>query len=606
MRIATLCLAAIAGPALFAQSPSQLKLPNAIGHIANAGGAAPATTASDMITRYASRREAAIAALKAGNDAAAVSRGPERALGLFMLAARRDPGFATALYDLGVMCTREERWEDAINFYQEAAMLDKSAEMARLTQAEISRVQLIASLERTPEGRRTREFDIKFLSLAAKQGNPASSLEEAAQLAKTDANRWEVQALIGSLQATVGKFDDSARALDAAGKLAPPERRKALVTASELARREATFESLLRAANENWEKQQYDAAARAYANAWETSPARDRVGMQAATAFLMVDEVPLAVQTLAKLQQTGGPETNAKAGLMLKELGAVSEEAKQLAQVNSGSARPEAVPDIGERVQALLGDLTSPEMRTAAKGNPPLLRDDTRFVDVSDDELTSSSSDVLLMSTQSIFQMYRKAVPADQSPVNPQGGISEPGAPTGDIPAAPAPEAAPATVPGHPQKLDSRPSAPPEPDRAAAGSPRGTTMVASVPEGASVILDNASRVSCTTPCQVQLGPGRHTLQATMQGYRDLQKIFEVPESGTASVELPFSAKRGTVFIQTTNPGAEIVVDGQKTGRKTPADMAMNEGPHKIEVVAGSKVDSTDVTVRDNDLLRVSF
>jgi tetratricopeptide (TPR) repeat protein len=603
MRTTVLCLVAVAGTAAFAQPP-HLNLPDAVGrHIVSGAPAAAPDPGRDMITRYATRHEAAIAALQAGNIAAKVSRG-ERALGLFLLAARRDPGFVTALYDLGVMCAREERWQDAINFYREAATLDKSGGMTRLTEAEIARVQLIASLESTPEGRRTREFNTKFLTLAAKQGNPATSLDEAAQLAKIDANRWELQALIGSLQAAVGKFDESARALDAAAKLAPAERRKALVSASELARREATFEDLLRTGNESWEKQEYDAAARAYANAWETSPARDKVGMQAATAFLMADEVPLAVGTLAKLHETGGPETNAKAALMLKELGAVSDEAKRLAQAGSGAGRPDAIPVIGERIQALLGDLTSPEMHIAAKGNPPLLTDETRVTDVGDDELTSNSSEVLLMSTQSVFQLYRKSVPADQPPANPPGDLPEPAAaPAGNLPAAPAPEAVPVTVPGHPQKLDSRPTtSPAEP----VASLRGGTTVASVPAGASVTVDNASGVSCTTPCRVQLAPGRHTLQATMQGYRDLQKIFEVPASGAASVDLPFSAKRGTVSILTTSPGAEITVDGQKTGRRTPADVAMNEGPHRIEVIAGSKVDSADITVLDNDLLRLSF
>ena len=598
--LVAITLAAINGTVLFAQAPARLTLPGAVGHLANDAG--PAATAIDITVRYGSRREAAIAALKAGNDAATVARAPQRALGLFLLSARRDPLFATAVYDLGVMCAREERWDDALNFYREAATIDSSAEMTRLTQAEIARVQLIASLEKTPDGQRARQFDIRFLSLVAKQTNTVASLEEATQLAKTDPDRWEAPALIGLLQALSGKYAESAKALDSAARMAPAERRKSLASAAELARSESSYEELVRAGNENWDRQQYDAAAKAYASAWETSPSRDQIGMRAATAFLMADEIPLAARTLAKLRDSGGPETSAKAGLMLKELGAVSDEAKQLALADSGSSRPEPLPDLAERIRSALGDLTSSEMQLAAKENPPLLRDDTRFIPVPDDELTSNASEAVLRSTQSVFQLYRKTNPADSPQPNAPVDVPAPA-----VPAADAPVPAPDTVPGHPQKFDTRPVAPAEPGRASApSSPAGSTTVASVPEGATVTLDDSAAPGCTTPCQIELAPGRHTLQARLAGYRDLQKIFEVPASRVASVALPFSAKRGTVSIQTAIPGAVIVVDGQQTGRLTPADLSIDEGQHKIEVVAGSKTDVANVTVRDNDLMRLSF
>jgi tetratricopeptide (TPR) repeat protein len=420
-----------------------------------------------MIVRYASRREAAIAALKSANEAATTSRGPERPLGLFLLAARRDPSFATALYDVGIMCTRQERWDDALNFYKEAAKLDKTPELGRLIQAEMARVQLIGSLESTPEGRRTREFYGKFVTLVARSANTVGTLDEAQQIEKADANRWELQSIVGSLQARLGKYDESAKALDAAAKLAPAERRKALTSAADLVRREATFEEQLRTANENWDKQQYSPAAQAYANAWETSPARDKVGMQAAAAFLMADQIPLAVQTLAKLRDTGGPDLSAKATLMLKELGAVSQDAKQMAQVSPGGARPESTADVGERVQTLLGDLTSAEMQLAAKENPALVRDETSFVAVADEELSSNTTDALLLSTQSVFQMYRRAIPAETPLPGSPADLAAPPPPAGGLAPVSTPDGPPVAAPAHPQRLETRPTTPPEPDHAA-------------------------------------------------------------------------------------------------------------------------------------------
>lgn len=475
MRLATIWLIA-AAPALFAQGgPAPLRLPqSAASRLGNAGISQPGPAGADMIVRYASRREAAIAALKAGNESATTSRGAERPLGLFLLAARRDPTFATALVDVGIMCTRQERWDDALNFYQEAAKLDKTPTLDKLIQAEITRVRLIGTLESTAEGRRTREFYGKFVKLAAKNGNPVGTLDEAQQMEKTDPNRWELQAIVGSLQAGLARYDESAKALDSAVKLAPVERRKALTSATDLVRREATFEEQLRAANESWEKQQYSAAAEAYTNAWETSPARDKVGMQAATAFLMADQIPLAVQTLAKLRDTGGPDLSAKASQMLKELGAVSQEAKQMAQVNPAGARPESTEDIGERVQALLGDLTSAEMLLASKENPALVRDDTSFTGVPDDELTSNTTDAMLLSTQSVFQMYRRTIAVDPAPTNSPVDFSGPGAPGVNAPPVSVPDAPLVPAPAHPQKLETRPTAPPDPDHAAALPAEGT------------------------------------------------------------------------------------------------------------------------------------
>ena len=470
MRLAILWL--IAAPTLFAQGgPAPLTLPNSIGRLNNSGnGQPPSSPGNDMIVRYANRREAAIAALKAGNEAATTSRGPERPLGLFLLAARRDPSFAAALYDVGIMCARQEKWDDALNFYKEAAKLDKTPELGTLIQAEIARAQLVGSLDR-----RTREFYSKFVELAARSANPVGTLDEAQKMQKNDATRWELQAIVGSLQAKLGRYDESAKALDAAVKLAPAERRRALGSAADLARLEATFEEQLRAANENWDKQEYSAAAQAYANAWETSPARDKVGMQAATAFLMEDQIPLAVQTLAKLRDTGGPDLSAKATLMLKELGTVSEEAKQMAQHSPGGLPPESTADVGERVQTLLGDLTSAEMRLASKENPGLVRDDTPFVTVADEELTSDKIDLLLQSRQSVFQMYRKAVPSDPAPQSSPADLTAPPPPADGLPPVSAPDAPPVAAPAHPQKLETRPTAPPEPNPAASlyeGAPR--------------------------------------------------------------------------------------------------------------------------------------
>jgi len=450
-----------------AQKPQDLVLPGP-----RHGGQATQSTAPsaasacdfDPVFRYGygNRRETAVAALLAGDDFENVTHSRERALGMFMLSIQRDPLYVPALFNLGVMSARGGRWDDALKFYQETRRLDTSHQFGDMIEAEVTRVDMIARFESTPDGQRQRRFNMQLDDVTARYGDPAIALDRAAKLIKADPGRWEAPAAAGTMQAILGQYDDSAKSLDTAARLAPPAWRMKLNAAADLARQEGQYLHLSQDADAAMEKKQYANAAKLYADAWQASPARLQTGMQAAVAFLMADEVSLAVQTLSRLRQTGSPEIIAKATRMLNELGAISPDAKMAAtQPRSGEAEP--VVDVGERVRSTLGELRSPEMRISTAPDPALLSDSMKFIHVNDDQINIPQ---VFVSSQSLFSMYqqRSCGPPGQNGPAPQLAVPDNSA-TGPVPpaavqgaspetAAPAPPVVPAVRP----RLPDRPS----------------------------------------------------------------------------------------------------------------------------------------------------
>jgi tetratricopeptide (TPR) repeat protein len=421
-------------------------------------GAAPASASPcetfDPVFRfgYANKHEASVAALLAGDDAENIGHSRERALGMFMMSIQRDPSYAPALFNLGVMSAKAERWDDAVKFYREARNLDTANQLGAVIETEIKRVERIVQLESTPDGHRERHFDIQLAELIGKFSDPAITLDNASKLIKVDPSRWEAPAIAGIMQAALGQYDDSAKSLDTASRLASGEWRSKLVTAADLAREEGQYIRLVREGDEAAVKKNYESAAKLYADAWQASPARVQTGMQSAISFLMADEVSLAVQTLSRLRQVGTPEISDKAGVILKELGAISEPAKSAALL-SRSGETEQVVDVAERVRASLGDLLTPEMKISVAPNPALLSDNLKFIHVSDDQINNPASDLLLVSSQSLFTTFQGRICATSNTQQPVSTDSVPQAAAPALPASP-PDAAPqAAVPGRPAPL---------------------------------------------------------------------------------------------------------------------------------------------------------
>ncbi len=103
----------------------------------------------------------------------------------------------------------------------------------------------------------------------------------------------------------------------------------------------------------------------------------------------------------------------------------------------------------------------------------------------------------------------------------------------------------------------------------------------SIPPGAILTIDSNPALTCATPCDLNLAPGRHTLSSSLNGYRAALRIFELPKESEITMHL--EATSGTVMIRSDPPGGAIVVDGQVRSEKTPALITLSTGSHKIEV-----------------------
>ncbi len=417
----------------FAQdSPQTLKLPDLGGRHDSKTPAQP-VGATDPAGMYASRHEAAIAALKAANLAAA-ARQNDRALNLLLIAAKRDPAFGTVLYDLAVVCARASRWSDAQSFLKLVPFVDSTPEVRKLAADELARVQLIASLEGSPEGRRRMEFDAALVKALSMRKDPAVGADAASRLAQNDPTRWEAPAVVGLLSADMDHWPESVAALETAIRLAPPERRPQLMNAREIARRQAHYQTLLGDADEAWDKREFGRSAKLYAEAWEVNPAATSIGLQAADGYLLDDQIAPAVECLSRLRQIGSDGEAAKATAMLDKLGPISERARESAT----AARTAKLPESGENPAAILAktleNVASPEMLLAAKPAPDTVEDTTPFIALNDDELTAQTN--AFLSTESIFAQYQKIAPG-VLPTSPDDPGIAPASPGGQAPAAP-------------------------------------------------------------------------------------------------------------------------------------------------------------------------
>jgi hypothetical protein len=473
-------------------------------------------------------------------------------------------------------------------------------------------------LESTSDGKQLREFYTNFLPVPKKPDdkNREAALTALRNLKRRYPGQWEALALEGILQSDKGDFGESLKALEEAGRLAPRSRSLQLQSAIKLVRQEADFKEQVTDADKALDGKKYESAAQHYAAAWEDRPGRLTVGMQAASSFLMADQVAPAVQILSRMRGSATSDMDSKIVAMLSELGAVSEEAKNEATRSpdtTGSSLPE---DRAKQLRDLVGALTSPAMEQVARPDPPLLTDTTHIIPFTDDELTAGHTDLDMLMAESLYDRYLR----DRGSVaTPAGAATAPefpasGPPVSKPPQLPPAISAPASLPDHPAPLLDRPAALPDHPAPPSPTPSGmsahaaggqTVLVSSNPAGAALSFDNGS-FHCMTPCDVPASPGDHFLTATLDGYRVATRLVTV-EKAKKSFNVVLEPKAGKVYVEAAVPGVPIFVNGKKTENLTPWTFTLPEGEYEIAVESGGATSEVrKITVHDQGMQKISF
>ncbi len=118
-------------------------------------------------------------------------------------------------------------------------------------------------------------------------------------------------------------------------------------------------------------------------------------------------------------------------------------------------------------------------------------------------------------------------------------------------------------------------------------------LIDSSPQGAQFQVDGKSDPSWVTPFNLTgLSPGKHTIYGTKPGYTSEMRSIDVAAGSKSSVLLHLSPLNALVVVNSTPPGAEIVIDGKPTGRVTPAQFAVEKGSHTVLLRKQGYLDET--------------
>ncbi|MBY0502920.1 MAG: protein kinase [Bryobacteraceae bacterium] len=170
--------------------------------------------------------------------------------------------------------------------------------------------------------------------------------------------------------------------------------------------------------------------------------------------------------------------------------------------------------------------------------------------------------------------------------------------------------------PPEPKPVDQKPAEakpaevkPPEPKPEPATQPQsgGLTLykvtLRSQPDGATAVLESGR--GCRTPCEIQVPAGRHTVTFTSEGFTSRTERFETPTQDSVMSRL--DANTGTVFVDSNPSGASIRVDGKEVSAKTPTQLVLPAGKHKLDFSKdGYASQQHDVDVVDGAISRLSI
>jgi serine/threonine-protein kinase len=202
----------------------------------------------------------------------------------------------------------------------------------------------------------------------------------------------------------------------------------------------------------------------------------------------------------------------------------------------------------------------------------------------------SAAVGLILIVALALFFHVRSEDDGSTAAPRPGNGAASQAQPVAPAPVAPAPqqaEVAPTPAPEHEPEVTVRRFEKRAARRAPAPPPvpvviPGQVQIDSTPQGVQIQLDGKSDPSWVTPFNLTgLSPGKHVVSASKTGYTAEIRSVDVASGSKSFVVIHLSPSNALVVVSSTPPGAEIVLDGKNTGRVTPAQFAVEKGPHTV-------------------------
>jgi tRNA A-37 threonylcarbamoyl transferase component Bud32 len=203
----------------------------------------------------------------------------------------------------------------------------------------------------------------------------------------------------------------------------------------------------------------------------------------------------------------------------------------------------------------------------------------------------------------------RQASPPNAAAPQPAPEFARPSpAPAPPSPAEVTPQAEEPTAepPTAGQPTEEAKAAPPKPPqrpvvvRPPASAAEHMVTVESSPPGAVITFDNNPSITCKTPCTMPLLAGRHSARASLPGYRDEIRFFEMP--GEVLLFFRLELRTGQLSIKTVPAGASIYIDGQERPERTPAILNLRPGRYRVGLsLPGHPRDEQEIEIREGSL-----
>jgi hypothetical protein len=527
----------------------------------------------DLTSPYASPRDAARHRLQTAITELTETRDIKAGLRNFAEAWATDRSYAPAVFDLAVLAAVAGRWKESIAAFTQTAKLT-DGELRRAAEMQIERLTLVDRLESTPQGRRDRQYDQTLYLLLDKlpKMQQPDAFTALVELGKIDPKRWEAPALIAGLYGDRQGYDAAARFLEIALPNASDARVKAgLQKALDAARKELRFTAAQAAAEVAAENGEFAKAAELYESAWKEIPARPSNGLNAASSWLLDDNIEKSSVVLAVLKTSPDADLAARAKAMLAFLEPVDAKAANVPANSSFLRDPGPAEPV--RLSPLLPQIDKQRMAILVRPLPRLIEDKDPVA---------------------LLESFAADAPAGAQPM---------------LPAIPASRF---TVEGFWRELNEQgraTSATPEAKEPAlssavlAQSP-GTRVLAisSTPAGARVFVGAALESPCQTPCELRAAAGTYAIRAALPGYEEeIQAVRLISRRG--EVNFTLKSVRGYVTLSTGTPAA-VRLNATPLLASLPAQLALIPGLYRFTAQAAERTDERTLNVRAGARLKV--